>query len=176
MNAVHPCDVAAVVSRQRHALHPGAGGSFESPDNVCRIPRRGDADEHVTGSAHGPHLPGEHLFITEVVGTRRHDGSIRRQRHARQSRPFHLEAAYQLAGHVLGVGRGTAVAADQDLVALGEGFNEQAGGAFDRLQMTHQSLLGVDGVLQDAGYLALHGVHRRQSAADRVSNCDSASA
>ena len=76
--------------------------AWKASDDVGGIAGRGDADQYVIRGAHGLHLSGEHVFITEIVSARRQDGRVGRQRDARQARSIPMESADQLAGHVLG--------------------------------------------------------------------------
>src|SRR5258708_21284141 len=95
-------------------------------DDVLRVAGRRDGEQHVARVAERFDLLGEHAVEIVVVG----DGGERRgvgsERYRGQPRALALEAAHQLRGEVLRVGRRAAVAAGERLLSrlerLREGF------------------------------------------------------
>ena len=106
-------------------------GLARSPERCFPNCRRGDADEHVTGSAKAFHLPRKHLPVAVVVAHRRQDRGIRGQCYRRKSLTLDFEAADDLRGKVLGITGAAAVAADEQLAARQQAGEQRLPGRFD---------------------------------------------
>jgi hypothetical protein len=95
---------------------------------LAGIAGRRDRQQDVAGLAEGLDLLAEDLVEAVVVADRRDDRGVGAQRDRRQRETLALEAADQFGSEVLGVAGGTAVAACQDLVAVGQRIEHQFDG------------------------------------------------
>ena len=79
-----------------------------------------------------------------------------------ERRPVEVEAAGELGGEVLGVGRAAAVAAEVDLAALPQGLGDHLRGLLDaalEIGVVENRLLHGDGLADGLGYSWIH--HKR---------------
>src|SRR5574343_1450880 len=83
-----------------------------------------DSHQNVASTAKSRNLPAENMLIAIVVPDRRQRTGVRRERDGRQRLPRFLPLAHELSCEVLAVGRRTAVAAEQDLVAARQAVAE----------------------------------------------------
>ena len=96
-------------------------GPGKSIQDVGGCSAGGQADGDVSGHAESFDLPGEDMLECVVVGDRRHVGHIRTEGYCRQCSPLDVKFVDQFGGEVGGLGRGAAVAEDQNFVALADG-------------------------------------------------------
>jgi hypothetical protein len=101
------------------AEHLALVGRDDGRDDVRRIARRRDREQHVAFRPERAHLLREHLLERVVVRHRRQQRRVGRERDRRQLGSLALETPDELGGEVLGIRRGAAVAAREDL-AVGE--------------------------------------------------------
>nr|GEU28319.1 conserved hypothetical protein [Tanacetum cinerariifolium] len=116
----HLADVAAALAGQRHDAHFAFERRFDGGNHVARVTGRGKRQQDIARLAERLHLLGENLAVAVVVGDSRQDRGVGGEGNGRQREALAFEAAHQFGRKMLGVGSGTAVAAHQDFVAIGQ--------------------------------------------------------
>ena len=111
--------------------------------------RRGYADEYVSLAALGLYLTGEEPVEAVVVTDGRDDGRIRGQGESCQSGAVEGELVHEFSGHVLGIGRASAVSGPQRLVAGLVGIDNDL---CDLGDLVHQGFVGQEGLLDADGF------------------------
>ena len=154
-------DAAAALAGEGDHAHLALVRGLDGGDHVARVAGRRDPEQHVALGAERPHLLREYLLERVVVGDRREQRRVGGQGDRRQLRPLPLEAADQLRGKVLRVGRRPAVAVREDLAVGEQALGEDGGGARD-LRRERLAGLGLEAhtlveVLADALDVVDHG-------------------
>jgi hypothetical protein len=111
---------------ERPHLRVATPGRLRRGEQVVAAAAGGQQDQHVTGAGVGADLAGEDVPEAVVVADRGHGGRVGVQRDRGQRTAFALEAAHELGGEVLRLGRAPAVARDEQLVAAGEPVGQRA--------------------------------------------------
>ena len=111
---------AAALSRHAYAEHTHALGQLNSFHNISAVAACGNAYQHISGTCERLHLTHENLIIAVIVADSSQNGGINRQCDSRQTGAFLLKAAYKLGSQMLAVSGTAAVAAEQNLVAIGQ--------------------------------------------------------
>ena len=89
-------------------------------DDVFGIARCGNADQHVAHPPQGADLFAENVVEAVIVADGGEGGGVGGEGNGGQLHAFLLKAAGHFGGKVLGVGCGTAVAANKDFAVVGQ--------------------------------------------------------
>ena len=115
---------------------------------LCR-----DRQEHVSWLPESPHLLGEHLRESEVIGHGCQRGAIGRKGDGRQAGTFSLETVQHFGGKVLGIGRRATVAAGKNFSVAQETVRHDSGGSHHgRCQRSRGFPLCGDACLEMSSY------------------------
>ena len=128
----HRADPSAALAGHRDDAHLAIVRGVDRSDDVGRIARRRDREQHVARRAERAHLLREYLLVRVVVRDRREHRRVGGKRNRRNLRPLALEAADHFGGEMLRVGRGSAVAAGEDLAVAEQALGDELGRARDR--------------------------------------------
>jgi hypothetical protein len=143
---------------------------FERLDHARRAAAGRDAERDIARAAQRLDLPDEHAIKAVVVGHRRQDARIRRQRDCGDGGAFALEPVHQLRRHVLRIRRAPAVAKNQQLPAPRLRFANQFRRFDHRAQISlRHALVQPDRCLQNRPHAAFRVVsHQRLHVTTRV--------
>ena len=110
----------AALSRHAYAENTHALGQLNSFHNISAVAACGNAYQHIARTCECLHLTYENLIIAVIVADSSQNGGIYRQCDSRQTGAFLLKAAYKLGSQMLAVSGAAAVAAEQNLVTIGQ--------------------------------------------------------
>src|SRR5690606_29714348 len=116
--------------------------------DVLRAAGRRDREQHVTRRPERAYLLRKDLDERVIVADRRERRAVGRQRQGGQARPLELEAVQELAREMLRVGRGTAVAAAQDLAVLEQRLRHEPRGCRNARRQYDRAALDGDAVFE----------------------------
>src|SRR6185312_5489412 len=118
---------------ERPHLRAARPGGLRRGEQVGAAAAGGQQDQHVAGAGVRADLPGVHLPEPVVVADRGERRRVGVQGDRGQRTAFALEAAHELRGEVLRLGRAPAVARDEQPVAVGEPVGQRAAPAGERV-------------------------------------------
>jgi hypothetical protein len=124
---------SAGVAEQRPAGHAEGPGGLERPHDVAGVAAAGEDDEQVSRPGQHLQLLGEDGLVGDVVGQAGHDRLVGREGLDPQAAPLGVlgDTEEEVVGEVDGVGGAAAIAADEDLPALGPGAAQRHGQLVD---------------------------------------------
>ena len=94
----------SIPSQQADGVHLPFSGLLHGGNDVGRVPRCGNTDEHVARIAQRLHLSGKDLFETKVIADGRDIGCVRSQGNAGQRPPVLLKTAHEFRRKMLRIG------------------------------------------------------------------------
>ena len=155
----HLRDLAAVLAGHGDDAHFAFQCRLDGRQHVARVAGRGNRQQDVAGLAERLHLLAEDLVETVIVADGRDDRRVGGQRDARQRKALALEAADEFRREVLCVAGRAAVAAGEDLVAVGKRIEHQFNGLGNRLCEEVRRLQLEFGAFLEMGEdaLSIHG-------------------
>ena len=124
---------ATVLAGQRDNAHFALQRRFHRRQHIGRVAGGGNCKQDVAGLAERLDLFRKNIAVAVVVADGRDDRGVGGQGDRRQRETFALETANQLCREVLAVGCRAAIAASENLVAVGLGAEHQLDGLRNRL-------------------------------------------
>ena len=106
MNIVFPehfAHLATTFAGQRNDTHVGFVRRLDRFNDIARIARGGNRQQHIAGMTKAAHLLGENEIEAVIVADSGQNRAVGSQRNRRQFLPLGLETANQLCGKMLGI-------------------------------------------------------------------------